>query len=126
MSFSKFGVHQQDFGLVPVQGPPHAPPTPPPGPPAVPPPAPVVPPQVPVGLLVPLTPPPVPVVPPQVPLCAELLKLNPFKDAKGFLDSLEQIQFYLHMPEFSTGHKDDSLTTDVNNLEASWARKISS
>ncbi len=35
---------------------------------------------------------------------AELLKLEPMKDAKTFLDSFEQIQFYLRMPDFSTGH----------------------
>ena len=121
MSFSKFGVHQQDFGSVPVQGPPHAPPPPPPGPPAAPPPAPSVPRQVPVGVLVPLAPPPVPAVPPQVPVRAKLLKLDPFKDVKGFLDSLEKIQFYLCMLEFSTGHNDNSLTTDANNLDSSRA-----
>jgi hypothetical protein len=49
----------------------------------------------------------------------ELLKLYPLKDAKAFLDSLEQIHFYLRMPDFSTGHADDSLTTDANNQEAS-------
>ena len=56
-----------------------------------------------------------------MPVRAELLKLDPIKDARGFLDSLEQIQFYLRMPEFSTGHSDDSLTTDAINLEASQA-----
>ena len=115
MSFSKFGV------LVPVQGPPPFPPPPPPGPPAAPPPALVVPPQVPVGVLVPLAPPPFPVVPPPVPVRAKFLKLDPFKDAKGFLDLLEQIQFYLRMPEFSTGHNNDSLTIDTNNFDASRA-----
>jgi len=34
---------------------------------------------------------------------------------------LETIQFYLGMPEFSTGHADDSLTTDALNVEASRA-----
>ena len=58
---------------------------------------------------------------PRGPVRSELLKLDPFKDAKGFLDSLEQIQFYLRMPEFSTGHVDNSLTTDASNLEASRA-----
>ncbi len=50
---------------------------------------------------------------------AELLKLNTMKDAKAFLDSLEQIHFYLQMPGFSTGHADDSLFTDGANQEAS-------
>ena len=86
-----------------------------------PPPAPVVPPQVPVQASVPVAPPPVPVVPPQVPVQAKLLKLDPFKDAKGFLDLLEEIQFYLRMPEFFTGHPDDSLMMDVGNLEVSRA-----
>jgi hypothetical protein len=52
---------------------------------------------------------------------AELLKLDPMKDAKAFLDLLEQIHFYLRMPEFSTGHTDGSLTTNAGNLEASCA-----
>jgi hypothetical protein len=52
-------------------------------------------------------------------ICAELLKLNPIKEAKAFLNSLEQIKLYLHMPEFSTGHADASLTTDLGNQEAS-------
>jgi hypothetical protein len=53
-------------------------------------------------------------------ICAELLKLHPIKDMIAFLDSLEQIQFYLHMPEFSTGHANESLTTNLSNQEASW------
>jgi hypothetical protein len=32
---------------------------------------------------------------------------------------LEQNQFYLRMPEFTTGHADASLTTDLGNQEAS-------
>ena len=56
-----------------------------------------------------------------MPVRAKLLKFNPFTDAKGFLDLLEQIQFYLRMHEFSTGHLDGSLTTDASNLEASQA-----
>jgi hypothetical protein len=50
---------------------------------------------------------------------AELLKLDPLKHAKAFLDSLEQIHFYLRMPDFSTCHANDSLTMDANNQEAS-------
>ena len=41
------------------------------------------------------------------------------KDAKAFLDSFEQIQFYLRMPDFSTGHADGALVTDAGNREAS-------
>jgi hypothetical protein len=62
-------------------------------------------------------PPAPPVVAP--PPRAKLLKLDPMKDAKAFLDSLEQIQFYLRMPDFSMGHADESLTTDATNQEAS-------
>jgi hypothetical protein len=60
---------------------------------------------------VPLGPPAVILVASPVPraaplgICAELLKLDPIKDPKAFLNSLEQIQFYLLMPEFSTGHE---------------------
>jgi hypothetical protein len=50
---------------------------------------------------------------------AKLLKLDSMKDAKAFLDSLEQIHFYLRMPEFSTGHANCFLTTDAGNLDAS-------
>ena len=75
------------------------------------------PPPAPAPAPLPLVPPPAPIGP----VRAELLKLDPIKDAKGFLDSLETIQFYLRMPEFSTGHADNSLTTDVLNVEASRA-----
>jgi len=67
----------------------------------------------------PPTPAPLPLVPPPAPIGpvrAKLLKLDSIKDAKGFLNSLETIQFYLHMPEFSTGHADDSLMTDALNV----------
>jgi hypothetical protein len=62
-------------------------------------------------------PPALPVVAP--PPRAKLLKLDPMKDAKAFLNSLEKIQFYLSMPDFSMGHADESLTTDATNQEAS-------
>ncbi len=52
---------------------------------------------------------------------AELLKLDLMKDAKAFLDLLEQIHFYLRIPEFSTGHANGPLTTNHGNLEASCA-----
>jgi hypothetical protein len=61
---------------------------------------------------------PVPQVAP-LRICAKLLKLDPIMDAKAFLDSLEQIQLYLCMPEFSTGHADESLTNNLSNQEAS-------
>jgi hypothetical protein len=60
------------------------------------------------------------VVPPAPPVCAKLLKFDPIKDAIAFLDSFEQIQFYLHMPNFSTGHTNEALTTNSGNQEASW------
>ncbi len=50
---------------------------------------------------------------------AELLKLDPMKDPKAFLDSLEQIQYFLRMPDFCTGRTDDSLVTGESNQEAS-------
>ena len=62
-------------------------------------------------------PPALPVVAPSP--CAKLLKLDPMKDAKAFLNPLEQIQFYLCMANFFTGHADESLTTDTTNQEAS-------
>ena len=52
---------------------------------------------------------------------AELLKLDPLKDPKSFIDSLEQIQFYLRMPEFSPGTVDGVLATSLSNQEASRA-----
>jgi hypothetical protein len=41
------------------------------------------------------------------------------KDAKAFIDNYDLIQYYLHVPEFSTGWADDALITDLPNLEAS-------
>jgi len=77
----------------------------------VPPPAPaVIPPPAPAAVL--------PLVPSR-PIRAELLKLDPMKDLKAFLDSLEQIQYYLQMPDFCTGCTDDSLVTDASNQKAS-------
>jgi hypothetical protein len=68
--------------------------------------------------------PPMPALPPLPPAAptvarVELLKLDPIKDAKAFLDSFETIQYYLQMPEFSTRHADGSLSTDAANLDAS-------
>jgi hypothetical protein len=62
---------------------------------------------------------PVPLVAP-LGICAKLLKLHSIRDVIAFLNSLEQIQFYLRMPEFSTGHAKESLTTNLGNREAGW------
>jgi hypothetical protein len=82
--------------------------------PAVPPLAPVVVPAAAPGITPAVAPPITSVV-----VQAELLKLDPLKYAKVFLDSLEQIHFYLKIPDFSTGQTNDSITTDANNQEAS-------
>ncbi len=83
----------------------------------------VVPPTAPAAVLPPPAPsvaPPPPAAPvPGRPIRAKHLKLDPMKDPKAFLDSLEQIQYYLWMPEFCTGRTDDSLVTDASNQEAS-------
>jgi hypothetical protein len=71
--------------------------------------------------LTPVAPPPTPVVPSLMAARFEPLKLDPMKDAKEFLDSFETIQYYLRMPEISTRHANGSLTTDLANLEVSWA-----
>jgi hypothetical protein len=67
--------------------------------------------------------PALPPLPPATPTTArvELLKLDPIKDAKAFLESFETIQYYLRMPEFSTRHVDGSLSMDAANLDASPA-----
>jgi hypothetical protein len=41
------------------------------------------------------------------------------KDAKAFINNYDLIQYSLHIPEFSTGQADDTLITDLSNLEAS-------
>ncbi len=56
---------------------------------------------------------------PSIAARVDLLKLDDIKDPKAFLDSFETIQFYLWMPEFTTGHADGSLLTDAANAEAS-------
>ncbi len=65
--------------------------------------------------------PALPPLPPAAPIAArvELLKLDPIKDAKAFLDSFKTIQYYLRMPEFLTRHADGSHSTDTANLDAS-------
>jgi hypothetical protein len=80
-------------------------------------------------LMVPAAPTVIPLVVPAVPAVlpmssaaqAKLLKLDPIKDAKAFLDSFETIQFYLRMPEFSHGHAEGSLPMDAASLDASRA-----
>jgi hypothetical protein len=47
---------------------------------------------------------------------AEPPKLCKLKDVKAFIDSFELIQYYLPVPEFSTGRADDALITDSSNL----------
>jgi hypothetical protein len=49
----------------------------------------------------------------------KVLKLDPIKDAKAYLNALGIIEFYLHEPEFSTGRADGELITTTSNLEAS-------
>jgi hypothetical protein len=61
------------------------------------------------------------VVAPSVAPRIELLKIYPIKDTKSFLNLFETMQYYLWMPEFSTGRADDSLATEASNAEASWA-----
>ena len=47
------------------------------------------------------------------------LKLSPLKDEKAFLDNYDLIQYFLRVPDFSTGRPDDSLITDSSNADAS-------
>ena len=49
----------------------------------------------------------------------EPLKLSPLKDEKAVLDNYDLIQYYLRVPEFSTGRPDDTLLTDSSNADAS-------
>jgi hypothetical protein len=65
--------------------------------------------------------PPAPLVVSSTAAWAELLKLDGMKDAKAFLDSFETIQYYLRMPEYSTGHPDGSLIMDTANADSSQA-----
>jgi hypothetical protein len=58
------------------------------------------------------------VVPPLV-VRVEPLKLSPLPDAKSFIDHFKLIQYYLCVPEYSTGQSDGALVTEVSNLEAS-------
>jgi hypothetical protein len=49
----------------------------------------------------------------------KVLKLNPIKDAKAYLDALGIIEFYLQDPNFSSGLLDGALVTTHSNCEAS-------
>ncbi len=49
----------------------------------------------------------------------KVLKLNPMKDAKAYLDALEIIKFYLRELEFSNGRADGKLIMTTYNLKAS-------
>jgi hypothetical protein len=48
----------------------------------------------------------------------KILKLEPIKDAKAFLDSLGIIEFYLREPEFSSSLPDGALVTTSYNFNA--------
>jgi hypothetical protein len=49
----------------------------------------------------------------------KVLKLDPIKDAKAYLNALGIIQFYICEPEFSTGCADGKLISTASNFEAS-------
>jgi hypothetical protein len=53
-------------------------------------------------------------------------KLVEIKDAKAYLDNYDLIQYYLRIPDFSTGCLDGVLKTDPSNAEASrvWEGQI--
>ncbi len=48
-----------------------------------------------------------------------MLKLNPIKDVKAYLDALGIFEFYLRDPDFSPGLPDSTLVTTSSNFEAS-------
>ena len=74
----------------------------------------VVPPQI-------MAPPPaVPAPMVRAPRSFEPLKLCALKDDKAFIDNNDLIQYYLCVPEFSTGRPDDALIADSSNVVASW------
>jgi hypothetical protein len=50
---------------------------------------------------------------------SESIKLPDIKDAKGYLDNHELIQYYLWLPDYSTQCSDSLLITDASNSEAS-------
>jgi hypothetical protein len=69
----------------------------------------------------PIIPPPVMAPPPAAlaPRSFKPLKLCALKDDKAFINNYDLIQYYLRIPEFSTGRADDALITDSSNLDAS-------
>ncbi len=72
---------------------------------------------------------PAPSQPPSTPSSLtrpEPFKLVKIKDAKAYLDNYNLIQYYLRIPEFSTGSSDGVLQTDPSNAEASrvWEGQI--
>jgi hypothetical protein len=82
------------------------------------------PPVMPPGVAVPAMPPPVVFPPPMAPASVvtpsvEPLMLYKLKDLKAFIDNWDLIQYYLCVPDFSTGRKDEALITDSTNLDAS-------
>ncbi len=56
----------------------------------------------------------------------EPFKLVKIKDAKAYLNNYNLIQYYLRIPDFSTGRSDGILKTDPSNAEASrvWEGQI--
>jgi hypothetical protein len=50
---------------------------------------------------------------------SESIKLPYIKDAKGYLDNHELIQYYLRLPDYSTQRLDSLIITDVSNSEVS-------
>jgi hypothetical protein len=50
---------------------------------------------------------------------SESIKLPDIKDAKGYLDNREFIQYYRWLPNYSTQCSDSFLITDASNSEAS-------
>jgi hypothetical protein len=62
---------------------------------------------------------PIPAASPSFAARPKPFKLGVFKDAKDYLDNYDMIQFYLCIPDFSTGHSDGLLVTDLSNVEAS-------
>ncbi len=49
----------------------------------------------------------------------KVLKIDPIKDTKAYLDALGIIEFYLRDPDFSPGLPDGALVTTASNYEAS-------
>jgi hypothetical protein len=57
---------------------------------------------------------------------SEPFKLLKIKDAKAYLDLQDLIQYYLHLPEYSTQRFDNALVTSPSNKMASlfWEGQI--